>query len=222
MSELLKLGKSGSEITERLMQVYGDNAMKETAAYNYVTRFSQGRESVTDEESSERTATRRTEENITKVRQILCENLRLSVRSIAEQANIDRETHERTLSVREFLVTKEPILSQVNPVHTIPYYFSTIQFNIIQLHTSKSSSRLFPSGFPTKILYAILFSPIRAMCPTYLMLLTSASGYIWPRVQIMKLLIMQCSPAFNYFIPLGSKYSPHHLAPKPPQPVYFP
>jgi hypothetical protein len=31
---LVKLGKSGSEIREMLIQVYGDNAMKETAVYS--------------------------------------------------------------------------------------------------------------------------------------------------------------------------------------------
>jgi hypothetical protein len=45
MSELLvKLGNSGSEISVR---VYGDNAMNKTAVYKWVTRFSEGRESVT-------------------------------------------------------------------------------------------------------------------------------------------------------------------------------
>ena len=60
------------------MQVYGDNAMKKTAVYKWVKRFSDGRESVTDEERSGRPATSRTEENIAKVRQILRENRRLS------------------------------------------------------------------------------------------------------------------------------------------------
>jgi hypothetical protein len=32
-------------------------------------------------------------------------------------------------------------------------------------------SGLFPSGFPTNILYGFLFSPIRATCPTHLILL---------------------------------------------------
>jgi len=57
-----------------------------------VKRFSEGRESVTDEESSGRPATSRPEENIAKVRQTVRENRRRTVRSIAEQVNIDRET----------------------------------------------------------------------------------------------------------------------------------
>jgi hypothetical protein len=79
MSELLvKLGKSGSEIREMLVQVCGDNAMKETAVYKWATNFSERRESVTDEESSGRPETSRTEENTAKVRQIMRENRRLS------------------------------------------------------------------------------------------------------------------------------------------------
>jgi len=54
--------------------------------------FSEGRESVTDEERSGRPATCRNEENIAKVRQIVHENRRLTIRSIGEQVNIDRET----------------------------------------------------------------------------------------------------------------------------------
>ena len=58
---LVKLGKSGNEIREMLVQVYGDNAMKKTAVYKWVKRFSEGRESVTDEERSGLPATSRTE-----------------------------------------------------------------------------------------------------------------------------------------------------------------
>jgi len=89
---LVKLGKSGNEIREMLVQLYGDNAMKKTAVCKWVKRFSEGRESVTDEERSGWPATSRTEENIAKIHQIVREDRRLTVRNIAEQVNIDRET----------------------------------------------------------------------------------------------------------------------------------
>ena len=61
-------------------------------------RFSEGRESVADEERSGRPATNRTEENIAEIRQIFRENLRLTGRSIAEQVSIDRETVRKILT----------------------------------------------------------------------------------------------------------------------------
>ena len=81
-----------------LVQVYRDNAVKKTAVYKWVKRFSEGRESVTDEERSGWPATSRTEENIAKVCQIVCENRWLTVRSIAEHVNIDRETVRKILT----------------------------------------------------------------------------------------------------------------------------
>jgi len=95
---LVKLGKSGNEIRQMLVQVYGDNAMKKTEVYKWVKCFSEGREGVTDEERSGRPATSRTEENIANSPQIVRENLRLTVRSIAEQMNIDRETVRKILT----------------------------------------------------------------------------------------------------------------------------
>ena len=72
--------------------------MRKTAVYRWVKRFSEGRGSVTDEERSRRPATSRTEENIAKIRQIVLENHRLTVRSIAEQVNIDRKTVRKILT----------------------------------------------------------------------------------------------------------------------------
>jgi len=95
---LVKLGKSDNEIREMLVQVYGDNATKKTAVYKWVKRFSEGRESVTHEERSGWPATSRSEENIAKIRQIVCENLLLTVRSIAEQENIGREKVRKILT----------------------------------------------------------------------------------------------------------------------------
>ena len=49
----VKLGKSGNEMKQMLLQVYGDNTMKKTAIYNWMKRFSEGRGSVTDEEDQD-------------------------------------------------------------------------------------------------------------------------------------------------------------------------
>jgi len=89
---VVKLGKDGNKIREILVQVYGVNVMKKTAVCMWVKRFAEGRESVTDEERSGRPATSRTEENIAEIRQIVRENLRLTVRSIAEQVDIERNS----------------------------------------------------------------------------------------------------------------------------------
>jgi len=66
--------------------------MKKTTIYKWVKRFPGGRERVNDGERSGLPATSRTEENIANVRQILRENRRLTVRSVVEQVNIERET----------------------------------------------------------------------------------------------------------------------------------
>jgi len=75
-----------------LVQLYWDNTMKKTAVYWWVKRLSEGRKSVTDDERSGRPAASRIEETVAKIRQIVCENRRLTIRSIAEKVNIDRET----------------------------------------------------------------------------------------------------------------------------------
>jgi len=74
-----------------LVQVCGDNAIKKTAVYKWVKRFSEGRESVTDEERSGQPATSRTKENTAKIHQIVRENPWLTVRGIAEPVNMTQK-----------------------------------------------------------------------------------------------------------------------------------
>jgi hypothetical protein len=59
-----------------------------------------------------------------------------------------------------------PILSQINPIHTILSYLRSIL--ILSTHLCLG---LFPSGFPNNILYAFPFSYNRATCPPLLILL---------------------------------------------------
>jgi hypothetical protein len=66
-----------------------------------------------------------------------------------------------------------PILSQIDPIHTIPshpIYLRSIL--ILSTHLRLGLPRgLFHSGIPTNILYEFLFSSIRATCPAPLVFL---------------------------------------------------
>ena len=67
--------------------------------------------------------------------------------------------------------TPVPILSQLDSVHIPTSYFLKIQLNIILPSTPGSPKRSLSFSFPTKTLYTPLFPPIRATCPTHLILL---------------------------------------------------
>jgi hypothetical protein len=64
-------------------------------------------------------------------------------------------------------------LSQIDPVHTIPSHpISLRSILILSTHLRLGlHSGLFPSSFLTNILYAFIFSPIRATCHAHIILL---------------------------------------------------
>jgi hypothetical protein len=109
------------------------------------------------------------------------------------------------------------IMSQMNPVHTFPPYFRKIHPNIILPSTPRSSEwSLPPKSFNQNIVGIYCISHACYMPhpfhPPWLDLNTMG----WS-VQVMKLLIVQSSPASCLFLPLSS-------APvlKYPQSMFFP
>jgi hypothetical protein len=64
----------------------------------------------------------------------------------------------------------DPILSYMKPVHTLTPHFSKIHLLSSHLWLGLPTG-LLPSGFPPKILYEFLISPIYATCPANLILI---------------------------------------------------
>jgi hypothetical protein len=68
-----------------------------------------------------------------------------------------------------------PIPSQINSASTTSIHVSKVHFNIFSHLRLGILTGLFPTGLPTRILYAFLFFPLRATCPAYLDLAKGAS-----------------------------------------------
>jgi hypothetical protein len=58
-------------------------------------------------------------------------------------------------------------------------------------------------------LYAMLISPMHATCPSHPPWFSHPNN-IWWSIYVMKLFIMQSSPASSHFLPLRSKYFLQH------------
>jgi hypothetical protein len=116
-----------------------------------------------------------------------------------------------------------PVLSQVNPLLTVPA-------NLLKIHCEPilpSVRRSFKWSFSFGLSHQnpVHVSPLSHAChmprpPHYP--LFDLPNNIWRRVQIMKLPIMQLSSFSRYFIPLRSKYLPQHPVHKHPQSMLFP
>ncbi|XP_045149088.1 protein GVQW3 isoform X2 [Echinops telfairi] len=88
----VKLHKSASETHHLLKEAYGDGAMSRARVFDWHKRFKEGREDVRDDARSGRPVTHRTRENIRKVKELACSNRQLTVRMMAEELNLDKET----------------------------------------------------------------------------------------------------------------------------------
>jgi hypothetical protein len=85
-----------------------------------------------------------------------CSSLSLSLGTVCCKQNTTSINKVRKRRLLKSWIKSPPpvhILSQINLIHTTPSYLSKILFNIVHWLKPWSSSGLFPSGFPTNILY---------------------------------------------------------------------
>jgi len=83
-----KIGKTATETDQLLQQAYGEDAKGRTQVSDWFRRFKEGRTSGESDPRSGRPSTSRNEEMIAKVRTIIRNNRRLTVREIADDCGI--------------------------------------------------------------------------------------------------------------------------------------
>ncbi|XP_040206118.1 protein GVQW3-like [Rana temporaria] len=93
----VKIGKSASETLALLQQAYGDHSIKKSNVFEWHKQFKEGQEGDHDDPSGQ-PKTQRTDTNVDRVRILVRSDRRLSVRMMAEELNMNRETVQQILT----------------------------------------------------------------------------------------------------------------------------
>ena len=88
----VKFGKTATETLKMLRDVYGDFSMSRTKIFEWHKRFVEDKENVENDPKSGRPCTSTTDINIEKVRQLVRSDRRLTIRVIANEVGMDKET----------------------------------------------------------------------------------------------------------------------------------
>jgi transposase len=87
-----KLGKMATETHEMLVQVYVTEAVSRKCVYNWFKHFCDGNGTTEDEPRSGRPSANRTPNMIERVRQMLAQDRRVTLRLMAEELGISKDT----------------------------------------------------------------------------------------------------------------------------------
>ncbi|CAK9829627.1 Protein GVQW3 [Anthophora retusa] len=84
----VKNGFNGPQTLDMLEKCFGNDTLSRSNVFRWHERFRSGRESVEDDKRSGRPSTSKTDENIDKIKEMLSENRKLTIRELAEDLNI--------------------------------------------------------------------------------------------------------------------------------------
>ena len=78
----------GNKVCEMLTKAYGESAMSKTRVYEWYKRFQDGREDVEDDERHGRPSTSATDKNVKKVKEMVENDSRITIREVADDIGI--------------------------------------------------------------------------------------------------------------------------------------
>uniref|UniRef100_T1HI66 HTH_48 domain-containing protein n=1 Tax=Rhodnius prolixus TaxID=13249 RepID=T1HI66_RHOPR len=94
----IKLQKTAKETFDLLTQAFKDDCLSYSKVKKWHKSFKEGREEVADEARSGRPSTSRTDDKVTRVRDLLNKDRRMSVRLMSEQLNLPKTDVHRIVS----------------------------------------------------------------------------------------------------------------------------
>lgn len=93
----VKSGEKPAEILRKLKVVYKDDCLSQARVYEWAKRYKEGRESVEDDPRPGAPSVARTDHNIARVRECLQADRRVTIRMLADQVGINKETIRQIL-----------------------------------------------------------------------------------------------------------------------------
>lgn len=109
------------KVCEMLTKAYGESVMSKTRVYEWYKRFQDGREDVADDERPGRPSTSTTDENVEKVKAMIMNDRRITIREVADDVgpdlwknnswllHHDNAPAHTSLLVREFLAKNNTV-----------------------------------------------------------------------------------------------------------------
>ena len=93
-----RLGKTGAETYEMLQAAVGESCLSRSKTFEWYSRFKCGSRSFEDDPRPGRPSTSHTEETVARVREIIRDDQRLTIREVAEEVRIAFSTCQKILT----------------------------------------------------------------------------------------------------------------------------